>query len=38
MYSGVRDMSSCNHMGNLAVLLNMQWEGKDEFATAPNNP
>lgn len=38
MYNGVRDLSSCNHLGNLAVLLNLDWEGKAEFAAAPFTP
>lgn len=38
MYNGVRDMSSCNHIGNLAVALNLQWDGASSFAEASNVP
>ena len=38
LYNGVRDLSSCNHIGNLAVLLNLEWEGKADFAAAPSTP
>ena len=34
MYNGVRDVSSCNHMGNLAVILQMSWAGKSAFTAA----
>lgn len=36
MYNGVRDLSSCNHIGNLKVLLNLQWSGTKDFAAATN--
>ncbi len=38
MYNGVRDLSSCNHLGNLAVAKGMKWEGAAEFASAPSVP
>jgi carboxypeptidase C (cathepsin A) len=38
LYNGVRDLSSCNHLGNLAVLLNLKWEGASKFAAAPFTP
>jgi len=36
MYNGVRDLSSCNHIGNLAVLNKLQWAGASAFAAAPS--
>ena len=38
LYNGVRDLSSCNHLGNLAVLLNLEWAGKAVFKSAPFTP
>lgn len=38
LYNGVRDLSSCNHLGNLAVLLHLKWAGAAEFAAAPFLP
>ena len=38
MYNGVRDMSSCNHLGNLAVAKHLKWAGAAGFAAAPNVP
>jgi transcriptional regulator with GAF, ATPase, and Fis domain len=38
LYNGVRDLSSCNHLGNLAVLLNLEWAGKEVFKSAPFTP
>ena len=35
---GVRDMSSCNHLGNLAVAKHLKWAGAAGFAAAPNVP
>merc|ERR1719474_318410 len=31
-YNGVTDGSSCNHLGNAQVLLNLNWKGKAMFA------
>ena len=36
LYNGVRDLSSCNHIGNLDVLLNLSWEGAKTFVAAPS--
>merc|ERR1719233_1100182 len=33
-YNGVADGSSCNHLGNAQVLLNLNWKGKAMFAAA----
>lgn len=38
MYNGVRDGSVCNHIGNLATLLNMPWTGTPGFKSAPTTP
>ena len=38
MYNGVRDLSSCNHIGNLNVLRALEWDGAAEFLAAPNSP
>lgn len=38
MYNGVRDVSSCNHLGNLAVARALRWAGAKAFAAAPNRP
>ena len=38
MYNGVRDMSSCNHIGNLQVALDLEWSGASEFSEAQNRP
>jgi carboxypeptidase C (cathepsin A) len=38
MYNGVRDVSSCNHMGNLEVISHMKWDGAAKFAVAKNVP
>jgi carboxypeptidase C (cathepsin A) len=38
LYNGVRDLSSCNHIGNLAVARGLRWSGQDDFAAAPNAP
>lgn len=38
MYNGVRDMSSCNHIGNLKVALDLNWSGASKFAEATNSP
>jgi hypothetical protein len=38
MYNGVRDLSSCNHIGNLNVLRALAWDGAAEFLAAPNAP
>lgn len=31
-------LSSCNHLGNLAVLRNLEWAGKQTFLDAVNTP
>jgi len=38
MYNGVRDMSACNHIGNLAVALGIEWSGAAAFRSAANSP
>lgn len=38
MYNGVRDLSSCNHLGNQAVLNQLQWAGAGKYAQAPTLP
>jgi carboxypeptidase C (cathepsin A) len=38
MYNGVRDLSSCNHVGNLNCILHMKWDGSNAFASAPSVP
>jgi len=38
LYNGVRDLSVCNHIGNLQALLNLNWKGANGFRTAKNVP
>jgi carboxypeptidase C (cathepsin A) len=38
MYNGVRDGSVCNHIGNLKVLLGLDWHGASEFEAAMSVP
>lgn len=38
MYNGVRDLSVCNHLGNLAVAKGLGWAGAADFARAPAAP
>jgi len=38
MYNGVRDMSSCNHIGNLEIALGLDWSGAAAFRSASNVP
>lgn len=38
LYNGVRDLSSCNHIGNAAVVSALKWEGAHTFAKTTNKP
>mmetsp|Transcript_54121 Transcript_54121/g.121624 ORF Transcript_54121/g.121624 Transcript_54121/m.121624 type:complete len:443 (+) Transcript_54121:89-1417(+) len=38
LYNGLRDGSSCNHIGNLKSILAMDWKGADEFRAAQSVP
>ena len=38
MYNGVRDLSVCNHLGNIAVAKALDWPGAEAFERAPALP
>lgn len=38
MYNGVRDLSSCNHLGNQAVVNQLKWAGAGKYAATSTLP